>query len=62
MTPREYEYLQERLRRKITNNEYVRAHVRSNRTEAYADGIRAAMSILSEVYHQEERRQNGKQN
>ena len=53
MTDREYEMLQERLRKKLSNNPYI-----GNKREVYKEGVRAAMSILSS-FHREEVTKNG---
>ena len=46
----EYEYLQERLSRKMHNNPYGRTG-NFKREDGYKEGILAAKSILSEYYH-----------
>ena len=49
----EYEYLQERLSRKMHNNPYGRTG-NFKREDGYKEGILAAKSILSEYYHVKE--------
>lgn len=48
MTRYEYEYLQERLRRKLKETKPV--CMNGKRGEGYEAGIRAAMSIIKEIH------------
>lgn len=48
----EYEYLQERLRRKL--NEAKPVGMTGKRGEGFEAGIRAAMSIIKEIHGPEE--------
>lgn len=47
MLKHEYEALQERLRKKLRNSPYLSGR----KDQAYEDGVKAAMSILSDFYH-----------
>lgn len=49
MTKHEYEYLQERLSKKLHSNPYGFS---PKREEGYKDGILAAKSILKSVYRE----------
>lgn len=50
MTRQEYEYLQERLSKLISKCDYY-----GNKKQVYEEGLLAAKSMLSEVFHKQEK-------
>ena len=53
MTQREYEYIQSRLRRKLSDG--LPYGLGGNRKEGYERGINSAMSIIKEIYEKGEK-------
>lgn len=50
MTKQEYEYLQIRLSKLLSKSDYY-----GNKKQVYEEGLLAAKSVLSEVFHRQEK-------